>query len=67
MKLRKLNAAIDAAPAVYGMTKWGPVEFKKGSLKARLAASFTGTQETGVCVDDDGVLCADPATVAPRR
>lgn len=58
MKLGKLNAAIDAAPAVYGLTFMGPVALQKGSLKAALREHFTEGkgQETGRCLDADGVI-----------
>lgn len=69
MKLGKLNAAIDAAPNVYGVTRFGRVAFQKGSLKAALRDHFAGarTAETGVCLNAAGEICADPATVAPVR
>jgi len=62
LKLGKLNAAIDAAPAVFIRTSaYGLVELKKGSIKARLAARHTGgrAQETGLCLDADGAFMRD--------
>lgn len=63
MKLGKLNAAIDAAPAVYGRTKFGPIAFQKGSLKDALKAHFTEgrSQETGFKLDADGCVAIDEA------
>lgn len=61
MKLGALNAAIDAAPKVYGVTKFGPVAFEKGSLKAALKAHFTDgrSAETGLLLNAQGWLCSD--------
>lgn len=58
MKLGKLNAAIDAASVVSGLTFMGPVAFQKGSLKAALRAHFSEGkgQETGLRLDADGVI-----------
>lgn len=58
MKLGKLNAAIDAAPVVYGNTSLGRIAVQKGSLKAALKAFYTEGkgQETGRKLDADGVL-----------
>jgi hypothetical protein len=58
MKLGKLNAAIDAAPIVYGMTTMGPIALQKGSLKAALRAFYTEGkgQETGRKLDAKGVI-----------
>lgn len=58
MKLGKLNAAIDAAPVVYGLTFAGPVALQKGSLKEALRNHFTEgkAQETGRFIDANGVI-----------
>lgn len=55
MKLGALNAAIDAAPAVWVRYSFDgtvlDVEQKKGSLKAALAARFSGrAAETGLAL-----------------
>lgn len=58
MKLGKLNAAIDAAPCVFGETFMGPVALQKGSLKQALREHFTEGkgQETGRYLDAAGVF-----------
>ena len=56
MKLGALNAAIDAASEVYGGTRWGPIAFKKGSLKEALRRNFSRNAETGWRLDTNGVL-----------
>jgi hypothetical protein len=64
MKLGKLNAAIDAAPAVFIRTSgYGLVELRKGSIKAQLKAKHTGgkAEETGLRLDDDHAFAPDPA------
>jgi hypothetical protein len=63
MKLGQLNAAIDAAPTVYGMTTMGPIALQKGSLKAALKGFYTGGkgQETGRKLDAKGVIVLDEA------
>lgn len=62
MKLGKLNAAIDAAPVVYGETFMGPVALQKGSLKAALKAHFTEGKgkETFRYLDAEGVIRMEP-------
>ena len=60
MRLGALNAAIDAADEVYGGTRWGPIAFKKVSLKAALRANFTRNAETGWRLDANGVLRPEP-------
>lgn len=62
MKLGKLNAAIDAAPTVFGQTFMGPVALQKGSLKAALRDHFTAGkgQETFRALTPEGVLILDP-------
>lgn len=61
MKLGPLNAAIDAAPTVYGMTYMGPVAFQKGSLKEALKNHHPEGrgQETHRRIDADGVFVID--------
>lgn len=55
MKLRNLNAAIDAAPEIYVLFSFGPVELKKVSLKKLLKVRFGrtgGLTETGLKVTE---------------
>lgn len=58
MKLGQLNAAIDAAPKVYGRTRFGKIAFEKGSVKAALKAYFNGQRaaETHYCLDAESCL-----------
>jgi hypothetical protein len=58
MKLQKLNAAIDAAPAVYAQFSFGQVALQKGSLKAALKDHHHGqrTAETGLRLSGDHFL-----------
>lgn len=70
MKLGKLNAAIDAAPKVYAITRFGRIAMEKGSLKAALRNHFKGERgaETGFMVDDAGTFGGDgDATLSPQR
>lgn len=61
MKLGKLNAAIDAAPEVLGVTRLGPIPFKKGAFKAALTAHYSGdrTAETGLRLNELGHIVRD--------
>jgi len=61
MKLGALNTAIDAAPKVRGLTKFGPINFEKGDLKRALKEHFKGERsaETGLCLDQDNCLAQD--------
>lgn len=61
MKVGKLNAAIDAAAEVYGVTRLGLVAFKKGSLKEGIRETFGGDRaaETGLALDERGAIVAD--------
>jgi hypothetical protein len=62
MKLRNLNAAIDAAPKVYARFSFGPVALEKGSLKAALKANYgQGTTETLLTLRADHFLTWEPA------
>jgi hypothetical protein len=60
VKLGALNRAIDDAAEVFGGTRWGPIAFKKGSLKAALRAVFKRNEETGWRLDANGILRPEP-------
>lgn len=60
MKLRKLNAQIDASPKIKGMTRWGLVNVEKGDFKRALKEHFKdGNAETGLLINEEGVVCVD--------